>query len=193
MKKLRIPMKDVEAAAQLSSIALILGWSLESVTEATSTRPYQIIWVTDEDEAGSRSIVRFIDDFMIEVPYIYIESEAPEHLAPGLPEFVDVYTNDEIRKLADSAATAEQLHLAVRLMALIAPPEFDASFFEFFRKSLTFPDPTVQRKAILAMGYVGWKELLPVLEQLAKEALLASSAPALPLNMAFIPPIRPLL
>lgn len=63
-----------------------------------------------------------------------------------------------------------QLHLAVRLMALTAPPEFDASFFEFFRKSLTFPDPTVQRKAILAMGYVGWKELLPVLEQLAKEA-----------------------
>ncbi|OJH34522.1 HEAT repeat domain-containing protein [Cystobacter ferrugineus] len=157
-------MKSVQGAAQLSSMALMADWTLDSVTEATSTKPYQLIWVTDDEQ----SIVRFIDDFMIEVPYVYIESETPEYIVRAIQEFVDVYSQDEIRKLADSATTAEQLHLAVRLMALIAPPEFDPAFFEFFRKCLTFRDPTVQRKAILAIGYVGWKELFPVLEQLAK-------------------------
>ncbi|NMO20661.1 HEAT repeat domain-containing protein [Pyxidicoccus fallax] len=166
MKKVRVPMKHVQAAAQLGSMALMAGWSLESVTEATDTRPYQLVWVTDEEDEPS--IIRFIDDFMIEVPYAYIESETPEHFVRVLREFVDVYSQEEIQKLADSAATAEQLQLAVRLMSLTAPPEFDAAFFEFFRKCLTFADAMVQRKAILAIGYVGWKELLPVLEQLAK-------------------------
>lgn len=166
MKKVRVPMKNVAAASQLSTHAMMLGWQIDSVTEATSTKPYQTIWVTDDGQ----SIVRFIDDFMIEVPYIYIESETPERIIRGIRKFVDVYSDDEIRKLADSAATVEELDLAVRLMALIAPPAFDSTLFEFFRKCLTFRDPRVQRRGILAIGYVGWKEFRPVLETLAKEA-----------------------
>ncbi|MGE6761495.1 HEAT repeat domain-containing protein [Corallococcus interemptor] len=166
MKKVRVPMKSVHAASQLSGVALIAGWQMNSVTEATPTKPYQVIWVTGDGQ----SIVRFIDDFMIEVPYAYIESETPERIVRAIQKFVDVYSHDEIQKLTDSATTAEECDLAVRLLALIAPPVFDSAFFEFFRKCLTLPDARLQRRAILAIGYVGWKEFRPVLETLEKEA-----------------------
>lgn len=165
MQKIRIPMKSVHEAAELSGLARDAGWEIHSISEETETKPYQIIWVTGD----GKSIVRFINDFMIEVPYAYIESEDAALIVRNINQFVDVYSNDDIRRMADSATTAEEHHLAVRLMALIAPPAFDQAFFDFFRKSLTFPEPSVRHKAILAIGYVGWKELFPVLEQLAKE------------------------
>lgn len=165
-KNVRVLMKSAAGDVDVTSLAHAALWTLHSTTDETSTQPSQIIWITEDGE----SVVRVIDDFKIGVPYIYIESKKPKRIVEQIRNFVDVYTPKELWELAKKAKTAEDHDKAVRHLALIAPPDYDPKFFEFFRKCLLYPEPSVQRAAILAMGYVGWKELGPVLQELVAEA-----------------------
>jgi hypothetical protein len=148
----------------MDSVARQLGWQLELTIPATQDRPFEKVWLTAEN----RTAVHYIEDFLLKVAYLQIESADPATAEQAIRAVIPASNRDTIGDILRQATTQDEKIDAIYRLALLAPNHFDDALFRLFESSMADADPEVRRAAIFGTAYVAWREFRQPLERLAK-------------------------
>jgi hypothetical protein len=164
----RFVVKEHVPRDQISVAAWDNRWIWLEEYEADDDRPYEKVWTTLDHQSS----IHYIEDFVIGVRYLYV-SNAQNDVIRQVISSIPVYTNDEVKQMAETAAGADgdaqgQIR-AVYHLALTATRRSDAYVLDAIASALSNPTPEVRQAAILAVGYVGWPEFRVPLESLRRD------------------------
>lgn len=128
----------------------------------TEDNPYEIIWLTQTRQTR----IHYIEDFLVDARYFLVEGRELEDASQKIRSSVSTYTDEDIRRIAKNAKERAEQIRAIYYAGIAAPLRFDPEFFRMFEQASSSPDAEVRHALIVAIGYVGWKELHEILEHL---------------------------
>jgi len=111
----------------------------------------------------------YIDDYLIDVPYLLIHGEDRERAIPDVREAVPSYGMDRAILEALAARTSNEKSDAIRRIAVLGgkqAPDFAA--LQLFDAAFIDPDPEIRKLAVRASTYPQWQEFEPRLEIVAR-------------------------
>jgi hypothetical protein len=162
--KTRIPLAPGVGEPEIDSLARQLGWELGLTIPATRDHPFEKVWLT----AGDRTAVHYIEDFLLKIAYLQIESADSAAAEQAIRAVIHAPTRDTIKDILREATTRDEKIDAIYRLALLAPGQFDDAMFRLFESSMGDADPEVRRAAVFGTAYVAWREFRQPLERLAK-------------------------
>jgi HEAT repeat protein len=80
-----------------------------------------------------------------------------------------VFTVDEILEEAKRAKTRDDWIYVAYELAAAAPGDYDPRVVQVLERALESESPDVRRAAIIAMGYLEWPQLRPLLERVREK------------------------
>lgn len=143
--------------------AYFLDLDTLKIIKATDDHPFEIIYRSGDGKAT----VHLIDDHLLDTRYFLIEGPAAAKLATKIRHELGTTEEKEIPALVASVKAADARH-GISAAALLAPPKFNKRFFGYFEKGFAHKSAAVRDHTILATGYVGWKQFVEPLRQLAE-------------------------
>ena len=162
MNDKRIPLKDYvtdDIVVAESSYNDWLWWGEISQTEKT---PYEIVFI----KPGKKAYIHYIEDYMVKVKYIVARGEQADKVVEEAKNSLDCYSWQEILNEYATSKNHKQKIQTIYIAGTAAPFEFNPEHKKFFDNSLQDEHPDVRIATIVAMGYMGWSEWIPVLEDL---------------------------
>lgn len=170
-----IIFKHYDVKQEFIEFANNFGWLRKANREADPEEylPLEITWVTPDQQ----TTIHYIEDWHIEdgvvcpfslkTPYLIIEGNQLEKVAPEISLFFDTYSDDEIIHLVKTEVDTDELVDAIIYLSYAAPKSFNAKFFDALQKPLFHPDTWVRLAAVWASGSIGWLEFYKILEKLS--------------------------
>lgn len=164
MKNIRIALKQNVVRTMVIKAAYCNKWmSFEQILRSESN-PYEIIFVT---KPNKNTFIHYIEDFVIEVAYLWIEGEEADRVISEAENSLDCYSWSEITDEYDRAENDLQKIKAIYKAGVTAPYlKFDPECKKFFDRTLLETNPQIRTATILAMGYMSWPEWKEVLRDL---------------------------
>ena len=107
--------------------------------------------------------MHWLSDTILGLDYVVITGEDQEAYADALREVLPCVSVDELRELSRAHATWYDQVDAINLVAAGAPPVRDDVLFDFIARSLGHEHRTVRNAGLVAVAYLGWPELYPML------------------------------
>jgi hypothetical protein len=157
----RFVLVDSCAVEDIDTVAWAQLWSLHDCKPRISGQLYEKIWLTEDQ----KSSIHYVEDPLIGVKYIHIDTLTPAAVA-RIIEFLPVVTSDETIAVLETSTDVPSYVSALYRLGVGAPSEFDPQTFGLIVDSLLHSDARVRRAAVLATGYVGWREFKEPLERL---------------------------
>lgn len=130
-------------------------------------QPHHIGWVAGDDDQWE---VQYVDDQTAGAFYFVIKARdsADEELIEKEVRGggFDLLTRDEVIREFESARLSEELLSGFGRVVLIAPEKHNLQFEGYTRRVLTHEDPKVRAGALPLVTYMGWPELMPLVQDL---------------------------
>ena len=162
----RLVLRPPAGEAEVRAFAGSAGWELRREHREDRARlvPHELVFAAP----GGETWINYVDDYIVGFPYLAVSGREPEAAIRQLRSALPVIPEEEIVAEATSADSADPAR-AVRRLGVVAPPEFDARYFDAFARAFGHPDPEVRIAAVWASSYPGWSQLKPLLERLRRE------------------------
>lgn len=161
----RIPIDESVTRDDVVRAAYSLNLDINNYIQATEERPMEIIY----NVRGERTFLHYIDDLFLGYPYIAVSGENASELAEAVAEKVRIITAEDVhRAFATPPSDTDSMRRLLAATALTAPEKADARYLEYLQTGFTHPSPEVRRAAVVAVGYIGWRELAEPLQNLAE-------------------------
>ena len=150
---------------EFAEAAAELGMSLHRRTEETESSSYNEVWA-NEDRTQALS---YIEDFLTGLHYVSINAKDVEKLLEQLKTEIFLYDPEDLIETAqESTDHNEQVMTLSRLVLTFPDP--DDEVLEVFTNYLTqAPSALLRRAALEATARATWDELLPVVEERARD------------------------
>ncbi len=145
----------------LDALAWDNDWIWQQEVERGDQNPYELIWTTEDEQTQ----IHYIDDFLLNVPYVLALGPAAEDIAAQVRTALPTYRWDAVQTLFTAAQTPAQQVQALHYAAIVAAPPDGAAVVALFDQAASSPVDEVREAVILAIGYLGWPDLLPILER----------------------------
>lgn len=162
MSDQRITLKDYVTDDMVMTESCYNDWLWWGEISQTENTPYEIVFI----KPGKKAFIHYIEDYMVKVKYIVAKGEEANKVIEEAKKSLDCYSWQEI---LDEYATSEnhrQKIQTVYIAGTAAPLRFDPEYKKFFDNSLQDEHPDVRIATIVAMGYMGWSEWIPVLRNI---------------------------
>ncbi|HEY1345687.1 MAG TPA: hypothetical protein VGF54_11910 [Streptosporangiaceae bacterium] len=160
----RIVLSPRVTRREFEDIAFGSGWRLHEVVEAAEEHPYEEIWSVD----NGRSAVHYIEDGLLGLLYVIVLGEHVDELEASLRRALEtVRPADALEWLDDAASAERRVQAAAYLAASAEHPAPD--LIEAFDRLMRDPVADVRRAAIFAATYPAWPELLPLVQNVARD------------------------
>ena len=171
MKIVRIALDISVTKANVGSTAWDLQWSLGKVVKAEGTTPKQVFYYK-RDESGKKTFIRYIEDNLIDLPYIEVYGENPSFISKVVEQIhkkLPTHSVPEIVEMVNNAKDREELFLAIRYLGIgCGGYPMTPSLLELFKKLAQAPDPDIRLVTELAMTYTAAAEFQSILENMAQ-------------------------
>jgi hypothetical protein len=162
---LRLVLKSNVTRDDISGIAWQEDWELFDIIKQDEHNPFRKIWVTRNEQSG----IHYIEDFLLELPYLEIKGENQEKLGDVIRSKIGIYDLDELHADIQNSKTSDQLIAAIYRLGAALYGDYNAELFHDFEHCFSHPDHEVRKAGIFASIYVGWKEFKEPLERLRDE------------------------
>jgi hypothetical protein len=139
-------------------------WVLGSVDDEQPGSPFQIAWTT----ADGATTLRYVEDTVLGVRYI-VASGPSDAIAGRLHERGVTYSAADVTEMSERARTPQQRLAVTSYAGAAAGDTPDAGLLRTLESALEDSEPEIRRVGVMASAYAGWPELLPRLEQIARE------------------------
>jgi hypothetical protein len=156
----RIVLAPSSTRADFHDSALEHGWQLERVVDAGAENPYEEIWTLGD----TRTAVHYIEDALINVPYLLVFGERVDDVAARVSEALETVTAEDAVRATRMARTRAERLRSIAYLAAAAPATVDPEVLAAFEELLADPDPTVRDSAIFGSVYAQWPEIGDLLE-----------------------------
>lgn len=162
--KYRRVVKDTFSRKSLNEKANQQQWILFALFPETESNPYEIIYLNPAQDTA----IHYIEDDFLQLAYILVRGDQDESVLQEAESVIPVYLEHEIVFFLEKAESIESKVQALHYAAITAPDTFYEYYFNRFLDALKSTDIQVRNAAIIGIGYVGWREFQPVLEQIAE-------------------------
>lgn len=172
---LRIILEDSTTIEDVMALSSALLWDFEDSYSDKNTDEWDFI-SNDGD-----CLIKFVIDKYVGAKYLIVSSENEDEGSVedqraaekrvveevlGLAGAVTVQSWETLRNAFQQAKTdAGKAHAAIRLA--LDSVNFDAERMKFLTNQLMQDDPPVAESVIVGVGYMGWPQWKPVLEEFA--------------------------
>jgi hypothetical protein len=160
-ERVRIPLRREATIDDLDRLAWKDDWSLQQVIQATDDNPYESVWLTDDGVE-----VHFVDDHLIDVPYLVLEGAGAAALTESLRPRLPLVGADDVLRMDRQAGNDDERVSAVLVAGVLIGPHSPAELVAVVERGLRSPSPDVRYAALMAAGYAERRELRPALEAL---------------------------
>jgi hypothetical protein len=167
MEERRILLEPTMEPEDFAEAAEEAGWTLIAENEEEASKPYELIYRTDEK---GETTAHYVDDRFIMVRYAAARGPGKAAVAADIEELLDYVRDDEaleqaerdrddLQEMVDWLLTATALREQAgreRLTALV-------------EKRLGHSSSAIRRAALLAASWLEWPEFRATIEQIAKD------------------------
>jgi hypothetical protein len=144
----------------LDRMLYFADWDIREVHPPAEDQPFEYIL-----RPGNLDVwVHYLEDTVLELSYCVCRGKDAAAAARQLAEGLPVYADADIRR---EPASVDDWILRLSLVGALRPGPFDAESYQVVEDGLRNADSQVRRRAIVAIGYLGWRQFHPVLAQLA--------------------------
>ena len=159
---IRLGLKEEHPRDAVDTLAYDEQWYLEDSQERTAKTPYEVVWRLQKT---SDTRIHYVEDHVITLAYLIIVGPRARQVAEVARRRLKVFTVDEILEEAGRAKSRDDWIYVVYELAAAAPAEPDPRIVQVLERALEHDDRDVRRAAMVAMAYMEWKELRPLLER----------------------------
>jgi hypothetical protein len=109
--------------------------------------------------------VYWVDDYIVDMPYVVVEGTNAEEIAEELRVDLGVPGHDDVFERWDTADDEEAAVFAMFYLGISAPPSSSPQHLARFDAGLRSDSRFVRLATLTAMGYRAWAELSPLAER----------------------------
>lgn len=162
MRKNRLLLERTVSREDVEFAAYSMSWQLVDQQAASASAPLRQVY----RPPGSAGFVFYVEDAMLALRYL----EADDNAVAALDDIREKLPTRDAQSVLDwlcTARTPDEIRLALRQAALIAPRSSDPQWFEATRPFFDHSHRGVRLTAVLVAAYLGWPEFMAILERLA--------------------------
>ena len=167
MKSQRLVLRDALDMKKIDSLAWDESWRIYNLVQASDKQPWEKIWLAKDD----RVEIHLIKDHLIEVDYFLVRSRSVP-VEPYVRVIADNFAVDTLKWLIARAGKGERREErleAMYRMAVAAGDRVNDGVVAVIEDAFRSSDPEIRHGAIVAVGYIEWPEMRPVLEAAAED------------------------
>lgn len=161
-EKYRRVVKHGFTPKQLNEIALQNQWVLFTLFPETEHNPYELIYLNTAQDTA----IHYIEDTFLQLSYILIRGDQAKKVLQQVESLIPIYPEYEIVELLEKSQTVEDQVLSLYYAAVTASDSFYEYYFERFRTALQSTEVELRHAALIGIGYIGWIEFKPLIQQL---------------------------
>jgi HEAT repeat protein len=163
-ERIRLALRREATIDDLDRLAWKEDWALQNVIQATDDNPYEAVWLTEDGVE-----VHFLDDHLIDVPYLVLTGRGAAALAASLRGRLPVVEEGDVLRMDREAASDDERVAAVLVTGVLAGPHSPAEVVAILDRALRSPSADVRYAALMAAGYAERRELEPALRALLED------------------------
>lgn len=160
----RIVLRPQVTPDDVQDIAWDLDWNAVEVGNRTSDTPVDV-WATRDE----RTEIRLVEDRPIGMRYFLVRGPEREAVSTSIRNACPTWTPSDAVDFARRSADVDDILVGVYAVALSAESEDRAPAIEQLRALAAHPDAAVRQAVVIATGYVGWPELVAVVEEIHRD------------------------
>jgi hypothetical protein len=157
-------LRSADGRDQLDRVASRERWILDEVAKATKDRPFELVWLTDDEETS----IHYIEDTVLALNCVLVRGEEVDEVVELIRADVETVPREEVLARG-RRAEGTWLVNAAYLVAATASSDYDAEAFAIVERAAEAAEPDARRAAAVSMGYLEWPESRERLERLAHE------------------------
>jgi hypothetical protein len=142
------------------------GWELTREAARGPKRLFHRQWRTRD----GRATIMYVEDHRLGLRFFNVEGEDRDATIAQLRGAVAIKETESVLAAAESATDPAARVGAILKIARLAPNAADARWTAMLQAGLAHENAAVRAASALAGAYIGWPELIPVLEQHAGES-----------------------
>jgi hypothetical protein len=146
---------------EVERLAWDMGWILVEVGD-NGAEVYVDIWATPDEEVE----IHYVEDHPIGLHYFVLHGKNTESVKETLVTTWNFWSAAQALRAFRHATNHDDKLIGLYAVALTAPPEPASDVLEVLRLAASDPDPGVRQAVIVATGYLGWPELVELVEQI---------------------------
>ena len=137
------------------------GWELTREVARGPKRLFQRHWRTRD----GRATIAYVEDHRLGLRFFIVDGEDRDATIGHLRGAVALKDTESVLVAAESATAPDARVGAILKLARLAPPALDARWKAILVAALEHENDAVRAAAVLASAYIGWPELIPLLEK----------------------------
>ncbi len=139
------------------------GWPLLTVffEDRDNHHPQTLVF----DVEGRDTRVYWVDDYIVDMPYVVVEGTHADEIAEELRSDLGVPSDEDVFERWDTADDEEESVFAMFYLGISAPPSSSPQHLARFDAGLQSDSRFVRLATLTAMGYRAWPELLPLAQR----------------------------
>lgn len=137
------------------------GWELTREVARGPQRLFQRHFRTRD----GRATIAYVEDHRLGLRFFIVDGEDRDATIGHLRGAVALKDTESVLVAAESATAPEARTSAILALARLAPPAQDARWRAILEAALEHENEAVRAAAVLASAYIGWPELVPLLEK----------------------------
>lgn len=137
------------------------GWELTREVARGPRRLFQRHWRTRD----GRATIAYVEDHRLGLRFFIVDGEDRDATIGHLRGVIALKDTESVLVAAESATAPDARVSAILNLARIAPPALDARWKAILEAALEHENEAVRAASVLASAYIGWPELVPLLEK----------------------------
>lgn len=184
MEKVYLIIDPSEHASKIMKAFYFYRWDWIDEFPETEKKPHTLIYFDDETETYIYHREENKDVFQSR--YFYVEGENIEPVLEMLHEAANILdTKDLIKKYSESDVPLERGSAIYQLGIALCGCPFDSVIYNAFEIAIKDKDPGVRIASLAGMAWLGWEELIHLIEEVTKDSCTDVSSYAQTLQEGF--------
>jgi hypothetical protein len=186
VKKVYLIIDPTEHASKIMKAFYFYRWDWIDEFPETEKTPHTLIYIDDETETYIYH--REENKNVFQSRYFYVEGENIESTLEMLHAAANILDiKDLIKKYNESDVPLERGSAIYQLGIALCGSAFDSAIYDVFEIALKDNDSGVRIAALAGMAWLGWEEMLPLIEEAKKDSCIdvSSYAKTLQEGLAF--------
>lgn len=184
MAKVYLIIEPIQPLAKIVKSIYFYRWDWKDEILETEKNPYTRVYFDDKTE--TYIYYREENKDVFQSRYFYIEGENIEPVLEKLHEAANILdTKDLIKKFNESDVPLERGSAIYQLGIALCGCPFDSDIYNAFEIAIKDKDPGVRIASLASMAWLGWEELIPLIEDAKKDSCTDVSSYAQTLQEGF--------
>lgn len=159
----RIVLRQHVTDDDVQGVAWDLDWNAISVGDRK-----QATWVDAWATVDGATSIHYVHDGPIGMRYFMVRGRDVVGVAQRIVDTCPTWTLANALDTARLATERDDRLIAVYAMALTAPDDPDPAVSSELRRAAADPDPGIRQSVVIATTYLGWPDLVTVVEELQR-------------------------